>query len=59
MSAYARFQCESLLPVSEINQRFRPGYGRTGGGLQGVRCLALISIGRLLHLCLATRSDAR
>src|SRR3990170_5591363 len=24
----------SLLPVSEINQRFRPGCGRTGGGLQ-------------------------
>jgi hypothetical protein len=24
----------SLLPVSEINQRFRPGCGRAGGGLQ-------------------------
>src|ERR1041385_4783228 len=24
----------SLLPVSEINQRFRTGCGRTGGGLQ-------------------------
>jgi len=24
----------SLLPVSEINQRFRPGCGRTGGGMQ-------------------------
>ena len=34
MSAYARFQCESLLPVSEINQRFRSGFSRTGGGLQ-------------------------
>src|SRR5262249_37034785 len=25
----------SLLPVSEINQRFRLGCGRAGGGLQG------------------------
>jgi hypothetical protein len=55
MSAYARFQCESLLPVSEINQCFRPGYGRTGGGLQGLAAV----ISRPLHLCLATRSDAR
>src|SRR5436190_22489126 len=53
MSAYARFRCESLLPVSEINQRFRPGCGRTGGGLQGLGCL----VSRPVHLCLATRSD--
>src|SRR2546423_3743921 len=39
----------SLLPVSEINQRFRPGCGRTGGGLQG-------RPGRVI-LCLATQSD--
>jgi hypothetical protein len=31
----------SLLPVSEINQRFRPGCGRTGGGLQVLALLAL------------------
>ena len=30
----------SLLPVSEINQRFRPGYGRTGGGLQAAATAA-------------------
>ena len=53
MSAYARFQCESLLPVSEINQCFRPGFSRTGGGLQGLAAL----ISRPVHLCLATRSD--
>src|SRR5256885_1366606 len=28
------FLVVSLLPVSEINQRFRPGCGRAGGGLQ-------------------------
>src|SRR5574341_161508 len=31
----------SLLPVSEINQRFRLGCGRAGGGLQGLALLAV------------------
>src|SRR5439155_7424126 len=41
----------SLLPVSEINQRFRPGCGQAGGGLQGPALPAL--------LCLAARSDQK
>src|SRR3954463_9928986 len=39
----------SLLPVSEINQCFRPGCGRAGGGLQ--------EPAPPVFLCLATRSD--